>query len=157
VLADTGGDNETAVQCDTGEHAASERHVHVAAGTEQHNAMVAVVSDDEFIKCGAHDAAATLENACTDMALELAVNTEHAHTAIAAVRDGDVTAVRQEAYSTRILQLTIATTFTPEATHKSAVTPVEHTDAMALVLRHSDNVSVDAHPGRIVELTHAHE
>jgi hypothetical protein len=71
--------------------------------------------------------------------------------------DGDVTVSGHEAQSEREAQLTVADTSSPEATKKSAVTPVEHRDAMSLPLRHHDDVIVAAHAKRIPELTHANE
>jgi hypothetical protein len=65
---------------------------------------------------------------------ELALHAEHAHAVVDAVGDSNVTVSGHEAYSMRPAQLTVAAARSPEATKKSAVTPLEHTDAVGASL-----------------------
>jgi hypothetical protein len=65
---------------------------------------------------------------------ELALHAEHAHAAIAAVSDGDVTVPGHEAQTLREAQLTVAAAIRPETTKKSAIAPLEHTTAVGMDL-----------------------
>jgi hypothetical protein len=123
-----------AVHHNAREGTASHRVEHLAAGTEHNNAAVAVVSDDDLVKGRARDALGTAELADTHVADELALHAEHAHAAVAVVGDCDVTVPGHEAQSTWVLQLTVAAALRSEATKKSAVTPLEHTDAVGISL-----------------------
>jgi pimeloyl-ACP methyl ester carboxylesterase len=70
----------------------------------------------------------------THVADELALDAEYAHAGDTVFGDCDVTVPGHEAQSARVLQLTVAAAFRPEATKKSTVTALEHTDAVGIGL-----------------------
>ncbi len=150
-------EDDTTVDSNAAEAIASHRLQQLAADTEHSNARVVHVSDDDLVKGRARDAGGTLELADTHVMDELAVHAEHAHAIVVALGDCDVT-TGHEAQSLRVHKLTVAATFGPEATTKSAVPAVEHTDAVCRTsLCHDDDGIIGAHASRTVEVTDANE
>jgi hypothetical protein len=89
--------------------------------------------DDEVVEGRARDAVRSRERARTDVMNKGTVDAEHAHAVVAVVGDNDVAVAGHEAQSLRVAQLAVAAAFASEPTKKSAVTPVEQSDAVGVV------------------------
>jgi hypothetical protein len=118
----------------------------LAARAENDYAVVGSVGDDNLVATGrARDAKGGTQRADPDGSDKLAVDTEHAHTVVPNVGNGDLAASVYDTHGGRPHELAVAAAFTPKATKKSAIAPAEHDKVPGKALDDNNVVVVAGH------------